>query len=289
MMQPMAESPLADAADGGGHRTIVRVMTFNVLWGGVRRERLLRDAVAAVQPDIAVFNEVTSEDSLARISEPIGGHLALSQPGLWGERTAIVSRWSLASTRAFGPTGGRRRWVSASVNVGNGREWQIVGVHLLARPFLPIELWRSHEVNAILRHLRRQGQRPTIIAGDFNCLAAGDPPAGGSHWLNGWFKPRWAVTTLSAEGFTDCYRACAPSTNGFTVPSWKPVMRLDYIFVSSEHARTLRSSDVVQPNEPLTTFGLPLRSLAQRLGFAPTPDLGGYASDHLALWADFAC
>ena len=64
--------------------------------------------------------------------------------------------------------------------------------------------------------------------------------------LQGGITPRWALKTLTDTGYIDCYRACHPREGGFTVPSWNPGARIDYVFASPDLESALRSSDVLE-------------------------------------------
>jgi exonuclease III len=132
-----------------------------------------------------------------------------------------------------------------------------------------------------------------VLAGDFNAVAPRDSVrrdgapvyVRAQWWLQGGMIPRWALGRLTAAGYTDCYRACNPAKEGFTVLSWRPHVRIDYLFASPALATRLRASDVLPGNQR----GRPSvrRSIAQLLGSAAISDLGGAASDHLPVWADF--
>ncbi len=52
----------------------LRVMTYNVLYGGVGREELIRNVVNAIAPHIAIFTEVTDVKSFDSIAEVVGSH-----------------------------------------------------------------------------------------------------------------------------------------------------------------------------------------------------------------------
>jgi hypothetical protein len=78
------------------------------------------------------------------------------------------------------------------------------------------------------------------------------------------------------------------TANGFTVPAWDPSARIDYVVASPDLASTVCSSGIPD----LSTSGevmraVPHRSLGDLLGRKAIKSLGGHASDHLPVWADF--
>jgi hypothetical protein len=80
-----------------------RVMTSNVHFGGVGREQLIRDVVSAIHPDVVVFTEVTSADSLEAIADVVGPHRAGRASRFSREHPAIVSRWPIIQSDLHGP------------------------------------------------------------------------------------------------------------------------------------------------------------------------------------------
>jgi len=245
-------------------------MTYNLLWGGIGREALIREVIGSICPQIAVFTEVTDGDSFNAIADAVGSYRVKSRCGLYGERTAIVSCWPILGSQPFGPRCGRRKWIEATIQPSGGSQLRIHAVHLVAHSMWPMELWRKQEVRSMLGHVRTRSDTPHIIAGDFNTLADGD-----------------ALALLRVASFVDCYRKCHPSGEGFTVTAWNPTARLDYIFASEEMGQRLRSSDVRASSVSSPLPPPPRRSYSQMLGWKPTPSLGGYASDHFPVWTDF--
>lgn len=60
--------------------------------------------------------------------------------------------------------------------------------------------------------------------------------------------PRWALRPLTDAGYVDCYRACNAQSEGFTVASWNPNARIDYVFASRGLETSLRSSGTLEPD-----------------------------------------
>lgn len=272
-----------------------RVMTYNILFGGVGRESLIRDVVSAIRPDVAVFTEVTSADSFEAIADVIGPHRAGSEGRSHRDHVAIVSRWPIIQSHLLGPPWAPRKWVEATLEPFGGSRVNVVGVQLVAQPLWPFEIWRRREVRSLLQRLRTRADTPHVIAGDFNALMVGDAlrREGAPAWVRtqwalqgGW--PRWALSELTKAGYTDCYRVCHEHVSGFTVPAWDPGARIDYVFASPPLTPLLRGAGTLPSSTPAGSAGSPpRRSLSELLGWKAVRSLGREASDHLPVWADF--
>lgn len=272
-----------------------RVMTYNILFGGFGREALIRDVVNAVRPDVVVFNEVTSTDSFEAIADAVGPHRVAGASRSNREHPVIVSRWPILQADRHGPPWAPHKWVEARLQPFGGPSISICGVHLMAQPFWLFEAWRRAEVRSLLERLRPRADVPHVIAGDFNALVASDEfrREGAAMWVRaqcavqgGW--PRWALSALTNAGYTDCYRTCNDDEHGFTVPAWNPRVRIDYVFASSLLRKSLRAAGTLESNAVVGSAPVtPRRSLSELLGWKAVRSLGGAASDHLPVWADF--
>jgi endonuclease/exonuclease/phosphatase family metal-dependent hydrolase len=267
----------------------IRVLTWNVLFGGVGREALLGEQIGAIAPDIACFTEVTSKESLEKWSASIGPYRAVSGRTIYGDRAAIVSRWPIGSVQLFGPPWSPRRWVRGEVQLSDDISIGVVAVHLLAHQPWTAELGRLIEVRSLLSQIAAWRNGPVVLAGDFNAIGPGDEVERQSipfsvraqWWALGGVIPRWTIRKMLTANYIDCFRAANADARGFTIESWNPTARIDYVFVNE-------SSKVCAAGvgSTRTLHKAPIRSFAQRIGLRPTRDLNGYASDHLPVWAD---
>jgi hypothetical protein len=130
-----------------------RVMTYNILFGGVGRESLIREVVSAVRPDIAVFTEVTSAASLDAIAEVVGAHRA-GVSRFTGEHPVIVSRWPIVRSDSLWPPWSRQKWVEATIQPDDGPLVAVCGVHLTPHLLWPFELARRDEVRRLRARFR---------------------------------------------------------------------------------------------------------------------------------------
>ena len=268
----------------------LRVMTYNVLWGGVGRETQIRDVVAAIRPDIAVFTEASDSESFNTIARVVGPHRADGCGRK--EFPAVVSRWPIVEAERYGPPWARQKWIAATIHPFSGPSVTVHGIHLVAQPLWPFEICRRFEVGALLARLRQDQAAHHVVAGDFNALTRGETQNSGKapiwirlqSWLQLGLSARWSLHRLTDAGYVDCFRACHPTEAGFTAPPWDPSVRIDYVYASAGLGAALRAAGTPEPG---VTGEFPRRSLAQLLGRAPVSSLGGYPSDHLPVWADF--
>lgn len=274
----------------------LRVMTYNILYGGAGREQLIRDVVSAIGPDIAVFTEATDAKSFIAIADTVGPHRARGGGPRASEYPVVVSRWPIVHADRYGRPGARQKWIEARTHPFGGPPLDVHGVHLAAQPLWPFELWRRHEVRCLLTRLAHGAATSHVIAGDFNALMAGDEHRldQSAAWvraqwlLQGRMTPRWALGRLTGAGYVDCYRACNAKAQGFTVPAWDPQVRIDYVFASPSLRPALRASGTGESSKsPDATRSTPGRTLSELLGWKAVKSLGGEASDHLPVWADF--
>ncbi|MEY4094296.1 MAG: hypothetical protein RLZZ53_1495 [Acidobacteriota bacterium] len=153
------------------------------------------------------------------------------------------------------------------------------------------ECVRVLEIRALLREMSAS-KRPHVIVGDFNAISRGDRHTliHGPWWvrarvmLQGGVTPCWSLNRLASAGYLDCFRTLNPGEDGYTVPAWRPQVRIDYLFASAELGGTLRSAKT----QPSKGAGREVRrTTAELLGITPARRLCGEASDHLAVWSDF--
>ncbi|HUR19916.1 MAG TPA: endonuclease/exonuclease/phosphatase family protein [Vicinamibacterales bacterium] len=272
-----------------------RVLAYNILYGGVGREKRVRDVVSAIAPDVAVFTEVMSADSLDVIADAVGPHRAAAAIPRNGHGAVIVSRWPIVQSRLYGPPWARQKFVEATIEPFGGPPFTVCGVHLVPQPLWPFEICRRVEIGTLVEQLGSLDGAPHIIAGDFNSVRSGDAfrQDHAAVWVRaqcavqgGW--PRWALKRLVNAAYVDCYRACHPHEDGFTVPSWGPVVRIDYVFASPSLTGALRAAGTWEARESADAAPeQPSRSLLELMGWSPVRSLGDFASDHLPVWVDF--
>jgi endonuclease/exonuclease/phosphatase family metal-dependent hydrolase len=250
-----------------------RLLTYNILKGGHEREAQIVEVIRSVAPDVIVVQEAQEADRFQQMAAALGMSPYLAEGrGRLPLRVGLLSRLPVLDLRTLHMWPLWPSCLRATVRLENGHPLTIYGLHLAAYYPWFFEGWRTYQVRALLRYIRRTGPEQHLLAGDFNSLAPGDQASlvQAPLWVKAqtWFQlgyiPRWALRPLLGEGYVDCFRKLHPKEDGFTLPSLRPQVRLDYVFASPLLANALMECRVVTaPREVIS------------------------ASDHLPVLAEF--
>ena len=259
----MADVEGLGPVDGGPSDGQIRVVSYNIRFGGRGREGRLADVIVGLRPDVVILQEATDHGVVDRLGEATGLHV-VRHPG---HSVAALSRQPFRMAGWYRPPVGRSFLVLEPEGLGI----RLIGVHLRAGLHRRGEGFRLREVEGLLDVAAAGGQNVAMI-GDFNAVAPGDGPLVRRMplWLrlilrfDGGIRTR-AMGSLLEAGFVDVYRRLHPAAPGFTMPAVEPGVRLDYVIASpSVISRVVRCG--------------------------PVPPTAGKppASDHLPLVTDFA-
>jgi exodeoxyribonuclease-3 len=244
---------------------IVKLLSYNIRFGGLKRERELAEVIRNAAPDIVVFQEAIDADVIGRLSA------ATAMPH-WAARgrhsIGFISRLEIAHHEWHYPAGAKHSFLEI---VLAGSEARIFGLHLSSMFSKWGEQRRVREISALLKSIERHQEGFHVLVGDFNTLAAGEVldvkrmPAWirGLIWISGRNFQRETVQAMRSAGYVDGYRTLHPDDTGYTFPVWDPHLRFDYVFVPAGFTQRLLSCDVVA-----------------------TPDAVRKASDHFPLLAE---
>lgn len=230
----------------------LRLLTYNIRYGGARREAQLASVIRACAPDIVVLQEATRPDVVERIAAAAG----MSQ---WGSRPrqslGFMSRAALAHYEWHQPRVSRHAFLEL---VPSDTAVRVFGVHLSAVHAAWTERRRVFELRALLASIARHQHGFHVLAGDFNTLAPGElldirklpHRLRALVWLSGG-KIRWrTIQVVLDAGYVDGFRALNGSDLGMTFPTWEPHVRLDYVFVPAPFIDWLESCEVVRGQTP---------------------------------------
>jgi exodeoxyribonuclease III len=226
----------------------MRLLTYNIRYGGAGREEPLAAVIEACAPDVVVLQEATRPDVVERLAARTGMKTWASSTG---HSVAFMSRLEIAHHQWHRPPWSRRAYLEI-VPAGNGV--RIFGIHLSAVHSNWTERRRARELRAVLGGIERHRQGFHVLAGDFNTLAPGEkldldrlpPRLRAVVWVTG-RKIRWETIQIMLDrSYVDAYRAVASADPGYTFPTADPHLRLDYAFVPSPWVDRLRSCEVVR-------------------------------------------
>jgi len=226
----------------------LRLLSYNIRYGGAGREEQLASVIRACAPDIVVLQEATHPQVIERLAAATELRNWGAQPGY---SLGFLSRLEIASQQWRQIAGVRRACLEL---VPAGTEWRIFGVHLSAIHSKWMELRRVRELRALLANLAQTPEQPHLLVGDFNTLAPDatldvrrlPPRLRPLVWLSGGQIHWQAVQLLLDQGYVDGYRLLHKQTPGFTFPTWNPHLRLDYLFLPPTYAKHLTTCQVIQ-------------------------------------------
>ena len=236
----------------------IRLMSYNIRFGGIGREERIAGVINQLDPDIVVLQEATKPEVVERLA-------SLCEMAHHGaKRSHSVGFISRVEVRNF-------EWkyhpdlqrAFMEIELDGVR---IYNIHLRATHSNYTERGRMREVRALLDAIKEKSKDFHILVGDFNTLAPGEllnmqklP------WryrilafvLGGRIQYR-AIQIMLDAGYVDIYRRLHTEP-GFTFPAWDPNVRLDYVFASSQFAERVSKCEVATIAEPSkATDHLPL-------------------------------
>jgi endonuclease/exonuclease/phosphatase family metal-dependent hydrolase len=224
----------------------LRLLSYNIRFGGTGREEEIAAVVRACAPDLVVLQEASNPGVVARVAERCEMPSYGSQAG---ESLAFLSRLEVAHHAWYRPWPLRRAFLEI---VPAGLPWRVYGVHLSAIHSNWTEGRRVVELRTLLHGIREHQHGPHIVVGDFNTLAPGEEldlaklpyRFRAVVWVTGG-RIRWrTIQQMLDGGYRDAWRSLHPEDPGHTFPTWDPHVRLDYAFVSAAGADHVRACEV---------------------------------------------
>jgi exodeoxyribonuclease-3 len=235
----------------------LRLLTYNIRYGGTGREDPLSAVIRACNPDIVVLQEATKPAVVERLAAAADMKIFASRPR---ESLAFMSRIAIVHHEWHRPRMSRHAFLEI---VPEGDRVRVFGVHLSAVHAAWTERRRVLELRALLKSIQRHQEGFHVLAGDFNTLAPGElldirklpHRLRALVWLSGG-QIRWRTIQVVLDGgYVDVFRKLHPEQPGLTFPTWGSHVRLDYFFVPAgathraaacrvlEHPQTRAASD----------------------------------------------
>ena len=230
----------------------LRVLSYNIKFGGLRREPALVEVIRAAAPDVVLLQEATHPNVIELMARDTGlPH--------WGARPkysmGFLSRIPVEHHAWHQPPNARHAFLELALE---GVDCRIFGLHLVAWFSKWSERKRAREIRALLDGIKQHQEGFHLIAGDFNALAPGEllqvqrMPRWirAMVWLSGRDIARDTIQTMLDEGYADSWRHLHPQGPGYTFPTWDPHVRLDYAFVPKRDVGRLAVCEVLFTPEP---------------------------------------
>jgi len=229
----------------------VRLLSYNIRFGGTGREKAISAVINDAKPDVVVLEEAIQPG----VVEQLAGACGMKMWGaLNGQSLGFLSRLPV-SRYAWHQVRFAKRQYLELVLAGSGL--RIYGVHLSAIHSNVTERRRSYELRAILSQVAPYRQSPHIFTGDFNSLAPGERLDERKLplrlrtilWMTGGTVQWITIQQMLNAGYADGYRKFHnQEDHGFTFPTWDPHVRLDYLFVPSSMAGRVTRCEVLRDN-----------------------------------------
>lgn len=222
----------------------IRLMSYNIRFGGIGREERIAAVVKQCDPDIVVLQEATKPEVVERLAS------ICEMPHVGARRSnsaAFISRVPVNNFEWHYHPDLQRAFLEIDVD-----GLRIYNIHLRATHSNYTERGRMREVRALLSAIKANANAFHILVGDFNTLAPGEllnmqklP------WryrilgflLGGRIQYR-AIQIMLDAGYSDIYRKLH-SDPGFSFPAWDPNVRLDYVFSPAAFANRISKCEVV--------------------------------------------
>jgi endonuclease/exonuclease/phosphatase family metal-dependent hydrolase len=224
----------------------VRLLSYNIRYGGAGREELLAAVIRSASPDVVMLQEAIDP----RVIEKLAALTGMTEWGAQrGFSTGYMSRVTTAGHEWHHPRGSRH----AFLEVALPDEARLFGLHLSAWFSKWSERRRAREIKLLLEAIRRYQHGAHVIAGDFNSLAPGElldvarMPRWirAMVWLSGRDIARDTIGVMLEEGYRDAWRALHPEGPGYTFPTWDPHVRLDYVFLPDRDVGRIHRCEIV--------------------------------------------
>jgi exodeoxyribonuclease-3 len=187
---------------------VIRLLSYNIRFGGVGRENEILAAIRTASPDVVIFQEATQPKVIASLAEAMGMKTWDASPR---RSVGFMSRLELSAHSWHRPPGARRAYLEL-VLAGSGT--RIYGVHLSPVHSNWTESWRARDLKAMLAMLSRQAAGFHVLTGDFNTLAPGEsfdmhrlpPRLRFLAWIGGW-TIRWQTIQIMLDAdYVDAWR-----------------------------------------------------------------------------------
>jgi exodeoxyribonuclease III len=230
----------------------LRLVSYNIRFGGRRRRQLIADVLRSVEPDLVVLQEAVDPGVVTWLGSELGLPQVFAEVG---RSVAALSRVPVADAAWHTARPGR----SFLELYLPDQDLRVFAVHLSAGLSGRGERRRAVEAEQLLLRVAAtpDGGGRSILVGDFNAISPSDGPSVAR--LPMWIRIllrfdggiRNEVMTRLLEGdFVDGFRSLHPGEPGFTMPAIDPSVRLDYALIGPDMVEALRACAPLSGKSP---------------------------------------
>jgi exodeoxyribonuclease-3 len=225
----------------------LKLLSYNIRFGGSGRESAIAEVIRRVSPDLVVFQEATEPRVIEEIARATGCPYWSAQRA---HSIGFVSRVKIAAHEWHYPAGAKHSFLEILLA---DSETRVFGLHLSSRFSKWDERQRAREIRKLLKGIECHQNGFHVVVGDFNTLAPGEVlevrkmPAWirALVWISGRDIQRETIQVMLDAGYQDGFRSLHPQIKGYTFPTWDPHVRLDYVFVPQQFADRLTACEVI--------------------------------------------
>ncbi len=223
----------------------LRVVSYNILNGGIGRADPLAEVLLAQKPDIVCLVEADDADVRDRIAWRLGFD-QVAAVGRESRTSCLMTRGTITTSINLADKTSPRSLLLCDLLIDE-RDIGVAVAHLSGRASDDRETRREREADTLLAATQpwRKSHVPHLLAGDFNSTSPqqelGDvPPKVLPHFkANGDAIPRRVISKLLDAGYADSFTGDAARTQT-TFTTQHPGLRLDYIFTHGLDALSCR-------------------------------------------------
>ncbi len=255
--------------------TILRVLAYNLYFGGTDRVDAIHAVLAHVNADVVALTEADDEQVVAALADRLELHHVWAK-GSGARHIATLSRFPIVDWRVYNKPPLTQAVLETKIiphpppspppspdvsgeggGWGEGEGITFYNVHFLPYLLLPFEIRRWQAAGALLDVIRERPPGPHLILGDLNAIAPGErvlqrnnpPRMRRVMALQFNLIFRLAIPRLLRAGYVDCFRRQHPADDGFTWMPGNRTTRYDYILADARLAPALRACRVVDDVE----------------------------------------
>ncbi len=217
--------------------TSLRVVSYNILYGGQDRLEKIAAVLRALEADIVGLQEANEPAHVARLAEQLGMAHFVARSRNSPFHVALMSRFPIENPENLCNRCPHlwRSALRATVPAG-GAPLRVIVLHLAPGMRADREAVRQGELDELwpVLHAPEEAGRPALMMGDFNSTAPWHPHVsdGLRPAYSGARIPREVIQRIRDAGWTDAVHRARPDDGTHSVSVASPTTRVDFIWLS---------------------------------------------------------